>query len=304
MYTAVKCALLLSVAVAASGHSLGFQDVVFHLFTRNNRANSIPVLPTFESLVGGQAAQYFVPSRRTIIAIPTQNSDDETVPQFGAHVVSAHLDAEDVNVFLIDWSAGSSMYSEGLAQAPQCGQIIANFVNIMIRELSMSASLFRLVGHGLGGHIAGIAARQINGNVPHIISLDPSLHGWTHHPARLNRNDATVVEVLSTSAGILGYDQPLGDLNFFANGGTNQPGCGIVATCSRNYAFIYYGESVRSDVINGPKFVGTRCDNYQQALSNQCSGERDATFGGVSTKTSGAGIYTFPTNASPPFARD
>lgn len=69
----------------------------------------------------------------------------------------------------VDWSSLSQMYSQGVAEAPNCGAAIAQFMNLLINDLGYQASNVRLIGHGLGGHVAGIAARLINGNVPHVV---------------------------------------------------------------------------------------------------------------------------------------
>jgi hypothetical protein len=74
-----------------------------------------------------------------------------------------------VNVVAVDWRAGSSTYTEGLAQAKQCGEKIAEFINIMYESFTISPSTVRVVGGGLGGHIAGIAARNVKAKIPHII---------------------------------------------------------------------------------------------------------------------------------------
>ncbi|XP_028155814.1 pancreatic lipase-related protein 2-like isoform X1 [Ostrinia furnacalis] len=298
MHATLKYLLVLSVAIAASGHSLQPGDVVFHLFTRQNPQESRPVLPTFASLLNSTV---YNPTLPTIISIHT--SGQGVGGNFAAFIVRDHLAREDVNIFAVDWSPGSSMYSEGLSQAPQCGRIIANFINdVIIAELSYDVNQIRFVGHGLGAHVAGIAARLINGNVPHIFALDPSLVGWTHHPERLNPDDATLVEVLHTTAGILGYDYPLGDLDFYPNGGSFQPGCATDVSCSHTYAYAFYAESLTSEITNGAKFVGTKCDSYDQAITMSCSGDKDAIFGGTETKTR-TGIYTFSTNIFPPFAQ-
>ncbi|MBN4841740.1 alpha/beta hydrolase family protein, partial [Citrobacter braakii] len=119
---------------------------------------------------------------------------------FNAFVVPTHLNAADVNIIAVDWTPGSTMYSQGLGNAPQCGEVIAQFMNIFITTFGYNPNNFFIVGTGLGGHIAGIAARNAAGPIPHIVALDPSYHGWTHHPAILSSSDADVVEVLHTSA--------------------------------------------------------------------------------------------------------
>lgn len=42
---------------------------------------------------------------------------------------------------------------------------------------------------------------------------------------RLNKDDADVVEVLHTDGGTFGFKDACGTIDFFANGGSSQPGC-------------------------------------------------------------------------------
>lgn len=116
------------------------------------------------------------------------------------------------------------------------------------------------------------------------IALDPSLFGWTHHPDRLNPDDADLVEVLHTTAGILGYDYPLGDLDFYPNGGSAQNGCGATVSCSHIYSYAFYAESITSAASGGTQFVGTECESYEQAIALQCAGATDVVFGGLESK--------------------
>uniref|UniRef100_A0A1E1WV17 Lipase domain-containing protein n=1 Tax=Pectinophora gossypiella TaxID=13191 RepID=A0A1E1WV17_PECGO len=222
---------------------------------------------------------------------------------FNLHFLSAHLSSEDVNVIAVDWSPGAGFYSEGLGNAPQVGQVIATFINILIETFGYDAELIRIVGIGLGGHIAGIAARKTNSVIPHIVAIDPTLIGWTHHTEKLNPRSARVVEVLHATAGLLGYDYPLGTIDFYPNGGTVQTGCGFDTSCSHTLAYAFYAESLTSEVNGGERFIGTKCEDYEQATRLECNGDRDANFGGTDVKTTETGIYTFITNLSPPFAR-
>lgn len=116
--------------------------------------------------------------------------------------------------------------------------------------------------------------------------MDPSLHGWTHHPDRLSPNAADVVEVLHTTAGITGYDNPLGHIDFYPNGGSYQNGCGLDSSCSHVYSYAFYAESLLAPQMNGARFVGDRCDSYEDAVNLRCSGgTRDISFGGPEVKT-------------------
>lgn len=115
-------------------------------------------------------------------------------------------------------------------------------------------------------------------------AIDPSFHGWTHHPDLLRQSDAGLVEVLHATAGITGYDYPLGHLDFYPNGGSYQNGCGTDASCSHIYGYAFYAESLTAEVTDGPKFVGTACESYEDAIVLRCSGDRDVVFGGTASK--------------------
>ncbi|XP_068626959.1 pancreatic triacylglycerol lipase-like [Battus philenor] len=298
MHMVTRSLLLLCVTAAVSAFNLRDGDVIFHLFTRGNPQISQALLPSVSSIM----TSTFSVSRRTIFTI--HNYGENVSGNFNAFVVPAHLQAEDVNVIAVDWSPGSMMYTHGLGNAPQVGRIIAQFINILINNFGYRVSQIRIVGVGLGAHVAGIAGRNVNGIIPHIVALDPSLHGWTHHPEILNPDDADVVEVLHTTAGVYGYDKPLGDIDFYANGGQSQAGCFSDVQCSHIYSYVFYNESIIAEIDDGNRFVGTACNDYESAMKLQCNGPRDVEFGGLETKTHVWGVYMFLTNMVPPFARD
>lgn len=63
------------------------------------------------------------------------------------------------------------------------------------------------------------------GKLPKIIALDPAgpFFSVDKPDGRLNETDALYVECVHTSE--LGFFHPLGDVDFYANGGRIQPGC-------------------------------------------------------------------------------
>ncbi|XP_047512692.1 pancreatic triacylglycerol lipase-like [Pieris napi] len=298
MYAVFKCAIILCVALPALGFPMAVNDVVFHLFTRANPTTSEPLLASVASI---SQSRHFSNSRRTVFAI--HNYGENVSGNFIAFVAPALLAAEDVNVVAVDWRSGSFGYVVGLANVPQLGTIVASFANILFNSFGYNSNNVRIVGVGLGAHAAGVAARKMNANIPHIFALDPSLVGWTENPDKLSTRDATFVEVLHTTAGRYGYDRPLGHLDFYANGGVTQPMCGDLPSCSHAYSYVYYAESIAAEAGAGAKFVGTQCASYEQATLLQCTGTGSATFGGIAAKTSVSGIYTFLTNVRPPFAQ-
>ncbi|CAH1639586.1 unnamed protein product [Spodoptera littoralis] len=296
MAALVKLLIVLCTAVAASGHGLGPTDVEFHLFHRGSPTVSEPLLPTQNSLLQSSISIL----RPTVITI--HNYGEKVFGNFNAFVVPAHLFAEDVNLIAVGWSAGSELYSQGLANAVECGERIAYFIDFLAGLANYGPENYRIVGVGLGGHIAGIAASHVHwGRIRHIVAIDPSLIGWTHNPHILSADKATVVEVLHGTAGVLGYDYPLGDLDFYPNGGTYQTGCGIDISCSHILSYAFYAESLTA--VGGSQFVATACESYEEAVAQTCSGDKGVVFGGIGDKTGQSGIYSFQTNFVPPFAQ-
>lgn len=77
-------------------------------------------------------------------------------------------------------------------------------------------------------HIAGAAGKRVrNGRVNTIIGLDPAgpLFNVNDAPNRLASTDAEYVEVIHTDTPNLGIGDPIGDVDFYPNGGTGMPGC-------------------------------------------------------------------------------
>ena len=98
-----------------------------------------------------------------------------------------------------------------------------------------------LVGHSLGAHICGVAAlelknRQTSWRVSRITGLDPAQPCFRNVrlDLKLDHTDAPFVDVIHTNGRYmtrmsLGLSEPMGHVDFYANGGRSQPGCVRVA---------------------------------------------------------------------------
>ncbi|KAL4713316.1 hypothetical protein ACJJTC_015303 [Scirpophaga incertulas] len=93
------------------------------------------------------------------------------------------------------------------------GEQLGNFLHEIIKEGQDPLNI-TLIGHSLGAHIAGIAGkqlRQISGrSVGRIVGLDPAGPCFSNisKVARLDSEDAEYVDVIHTSAGMLGLLDP------------------------------------------------------------------------------------------------
>lgn len=165
------------------------------------------------------------------------------------------------------------------------------------------------------------------GKVSKIVGLDPAspLFSLDERDTRLSDDDAEMVEIIHTNAGVLGFASPIGHISFYPNGGFHQAGCMMGdSSCSHSRAVEFYAES-----INSPDgFYGWKCHSFWEIQLGRCrvqSLEEQVQMGAdVKHKYeqikrfiikmhfvhfvlfvffSATGIYYLQTNGSPPFAK-
>ena len=110
------------------------------------------------------------------------------------------------------------------------GAYIGKFIKGLV-DLGVSLDDITVVGHSLGGQIAGYAGASTGGKLGQIYGLDAAGPMFTHPimygPSdRLDSTDAKYVQVIFTTTGMLGANIASGHANFYPNGGWYiQPGC-------------------------------------------------------------------------------
>lgn len=67
----------------------------------------------------------------------------------------------------------------------QVGEVIASFITILLDTFRYDPECIRIVGVGLGGHIAGIAARSVAVDIPQIIGTGRSHFSFDSYYIRL-----------------------------------------------------------------------------------------------------------------------
>jgi pancreatic triacylglycerol lipase len=190
---------------------------------------------------------------------------------------------------------------------------MAMFINFLVSEKFLSGfNQINLIGHSLGAHIAGIAGKNTNSKVAIIYGLDPANPLFLHDylDGRLARNDAVETVVLHTNAGplSLGYTWPIGKIDFYVNGGTDQPGCSFWSrlndengnptpylwnSCSHSRAHQIFAYS-----INSNSFVAYKCYSYDDAVDKRCNGPIVSFSGETGAKINYQGLYHFRTGSS------
>ncbi|XP_026747853.1 lipase member H-like [Trichoplusia ni] len=266
---------------------------VYHLFTRQNPTVSQPLLIGSVGLLG---ITNYNPARRTVVLL--HGWLDNVGSPFNNVLVPAFLSAEDVNVIVVDWSAGAGSinYLAALANTVPSGESVANFISWLNDVTGAVPNMYHIVGHSLGGHKAGIVGRNLDGKIAYITALEPMNAGWNTNNNRFAASDGVYTEVIHTNAGVLGYMMPLGDVDFYPNGGINMPGCDN-QDCDHARSYFYLAES-----LTRGGFTGRRCASYITAMTENCMLLGTLRMGGLVPKTGQSGIFHLRTHASSPFS--
>ncbi|XP_026733233.1 pancreatic triacylglycerol lipase-like [Trichoplusia ni] len=309
MRNMLKLVVLVCCAVAAcQGFEIGTRNVIensYYVYTRTNPQSPVSVLPTAASIT---AATTPIDSNwPTVILIHGQSGSVFT--SLNPVVKDAILSLGEHNVIVVDWSQYASLgYATASTVVPQVAEHLVLFVEELIAATAtltppITRNDIHIVGFDLGAHVAGHAGRLLTTQPPNIqqvariTGLDPSGNGWGLNSGRLGVTDARYVEVIHTDgSGIFanGIGVSLGNIDFFANGGSNQPGC-FSNSCSHERAYELFAASM----IN-PKLVGYPCTSTTQLNLNRCNG-LPVRLGTNELYKFGSGMYRANTKRSFPF---
>lgn len=196
------------------------RDVVFRLFT-HTVSNRVVQLDNPGSLTGSS----FNPGHPTRFVIHGWNGDGNS--GINNAIRTAYLARGNFNVFVVDWGLGANAnYVTSRNRVGAVGAALARFIIFLHQQTGMTFGSVTVVGHSLGAHIAGLAGKntQGSGRLGVIVGLDAAFPLFSvDQPAqRLHNSDADYVESIHTNAGLLGFDQPLGDASFYPNFGRSQ----------------------------------------------------------------------------------
>ncbi|XP_071419405.1 lipase member I [Pithys albifrons albifrons] len=138
------------------------------------------------------------------------------------------LSSEDINLIIVDWNRGATTvnYLTAVENCRKVAEILKNYIDQMLVHGASLDSMY-MIGVSLGAHIAGFVGQKYNGKVGRITGLDPAGPSFTHEPPerRLDHTDAQFVDVIHSDTDVLGFKRPLGTIDFYPNGGMDQPGC-------------------------------------------------------------------------------
>jgi hypothetical protein len=200
----------------------------FILYTRNSPTDGVQIS-------SGNCSEYLNIKAKTQLIIHgfLQNG----LKQWVIDMKNSLLKIEDSNVISVDWSKGNFFpYTQATANTRIVGVEVAKLISSYIIKGLITADNVHIIGHSLGAHIAGYAGERISPKIGRITGLDPAgLYFENTDPTvRLDPTDAKFVDVIhsdgtTVSSLIVGYGllQNIGHVDFYPNGGHNQPNCPI-----------------------------------------------------------------------------
>ncbi|XP_070536417.1 pancreatic lipase-related protein 2-like [Ptychodera flava] len=319
------CALL-SLATLGMADTVCYPELDDRCFTNDPPYDNTNQLPEDPATVG-TAFQLFTRQnyntgqfldRHKPEALEASNFDAQRMSVFIIHgwlnhgdifwmhnVKDALLDFNDYNVFLVDWSGGARAgYFQSVANTRIVGAESDLFAKFLYTQTGQTFGDMYCVGHSLGGHCCGYFGEGTP-FLGRITGLDPAGPNFEdeHVLVRLDPRDAQFVDVIHTDAERLielglGIYQECGHVDFYPNGGKDQPGCDRVGSevCDHTRAVEYYLHSITPSC----KFTAYPCELEQWSNCNDC-GTRGCNYMGHPATPDNQGVYYLETSDSVPY---
>lgn len=150
-------------------------------------------------------------------------------------ITDAYLEKSDFNIITVDWDKPAHKnYITSSASTQGVGRHVGNLLEKIHTEKKVELKDIHIIGHSLGAHVAGFAAKRVTqlarSKIWQVTGLDPAGPLFETPPEpkqnRLSDTDASIVEVVHTDGGVFGFLTPLGTVDFYPNGGVpTQPNC-------------------------------------------------------------------------------
>uniref|UniRef100_A0A8C1A9K6 Lipase, member Ib n=2 Tax=Cyprinus carpio TaxID=7962 RepID=A0A8C1A9K6_CYPCA len=192
------------------------------------------------------------------------------------HIVHLLAAQKDMNILVVDWNRGAANlnYFTAVANTRGTAVNITGFIESMEKE-GASLDSIHLIGVSLGAHVAGFIGAMLEGRVGRITGLDPAGPMFASAPPeeRLDPTDAQFVDVLHTDMNSFGLRGTHGHIDFYANGGLDQPGCPKTIFSGKSYFVCDHQRSVflyLCALNHTCKLTAYPCSSYSDFLSGQC----------------------------------
>uniref|UniRef100_A0A5F9D1S1 Lipase H n=1 Tax=Oryctolagus cuniculus TaxID=9986 RepID=A0A5F9D1S1_RABIT len=157
-------------------------------------------------------------------------------------LVKALLMVEDMNLVVVDWNRGATtvIYTQASNKTRKVAIILKEFIDQMLARGASLDDIY-MIGVSLGAHISGFVGKMYNGQLGRITAL--------------------------------GYKEPLGNIDFYPNGGVDQPGCPKTIfegmqyfKCDHQMSVYLYLSSLRKNCT----ITAYPCDSYRDYRNGKC----------------------------------
>ncbi|KAM8820281.1 phospholipase A1 member A [Eudromia elegans] len=198
-----------------------------------------------------------------------------TKPSWIEGLVRAILHSSQANVIAVDWVYGSTgTYPSAVENVTQLALSISHFISKLL-ALGVSGTSIHIIGVSLGAHVGGLVGHFHGGQLGRITGLDPAGPGYTKASPeeRLDPGDALFVEAIHTDADNFGIRIPVGHIDYFVNGGKDQPGCPRFISAGYKYLICDHMRAVHlyvSALKHSCPIVAFPCTSHQDFLNGQC----------------------------------
>ncbi|XP_052865814.1 phospholipase A1 VesT1.02 isoform X1 [Anopheles cruzii] len=246
------------------------------------------------------------------------------------HVIAdAYLKRGDQNIIILDWAslADGNYLLEAVPNCKKLGSYLGAVV-LRMAAAGLDVNKLHLVGHSLGGQLAGYIGRTVitqsdkKLKLDRISALDPAFPPF--YPGilatALSSKDANFVDVIHTDAWLYGAPVSTGTADFWPNNGkTLQPGCpkrnyklltdnakafrqnSSEDLCSHRRSWWFWAESVAES--NVPSFHSVRCKSWDDFKDGKVDRAAPIVHMGIDCSYEAKGDYYLQTNGAPPYSK-
>ncbi|KAM7132812.1 lipase member H isoform 3-T4 [Molossus nigricans] len=191
-------------------------------------------------------------------------------------LVRGLLIVEDMNVVVVDWNRGAAtvLYHYASSRTRKVATVLKEFIDQMLAQGASLDNIY-MIGVSLGAHISGFVGKEYNGQLGRITGLDPAGPLFNGKPPedRLDPRDAQFVDVIHSDIDAWGYKEPLGNIDFYPNGGLDQPGCPKTIFGGMEYFKCDHQRSVYlylSSLRDNCNVTAYPCNSYRDYRNGKC----------------------------------
>ncbi|XP_039770277.1 lipase member H [Ornithorhynchus anatinus] len=237
------------------------------LYTRQN--------PDCAEMLDSKASRYLNVTRRTTFIIHGYRPTGSP-PIWLAELVRLLLAVEDMNIVVVDWNRGATtfVYHHASGKTKKVAEILKERIDQMLKDGASLDSIY-MIGVSLGAHISGFVGQMYNGTLGRITGLDPAGPLFNGKPPedRLDPTDAQFVDVIHSDTDALGFRETLGNIDFYPNGGLDQPGCPKTIFSGLQYFKCDHQRSVYlylSSLKKNCNITAYPCNSYRDYRNGKC----------------------------------